>query len=321
MAKLLLMYSNERATLEHIARLRTLSPEKEVIVIGSVRAAAEHAVDAEIILGHRYLHQALPHTQGLKWVQSTAAGVHHLLSPILQQMSPILTRCPIFADVIALHAFTLALTVARRVPQSLAAQANGIWQRPADLLPLPKTAMILGMGTIGRALSAILRANRIAVLGVNRRKTAEISAACDELLDYESWHDHLHRVDLLFVALPLASSTRRLVNATVMQALPPHAVIINVGRGGTVDLPALVKRLETGQLGGAALDVLDPLPQSNIDPLWSTPNLLITAKAATFFAGRQERFELFVEDQLRRYESGIELLHQVDIDELLHDLE
>ncbi len=320
MPKLLVMYSNEPPTRDHSARLQRLCPDKEVVVIDSDLAAVAHAADAEIILGHRYLRQTLPHTRALKWIQSTAGGVHHLISPTLQQKGPILTRCPIFADIIALHAFALALAVSRRVPECVRSQERGVWERPSYILPPPQTAMILGMGVIGRSLAATLRANHIAVLGVNRKHTVEVEAACDELLDYESWRRHLGRIDLLFVTLPLTKTTSHLINETVMQALPRHAIIVNVGRSAVIDLPALVIQLEKGQLGGAALDVLDPIPRSKLDSFWSTPNLLITAKAATFFHGRQARLEAFIEAQIKRYTGGIDLLHQVDIDEIIYEV-
>jgi phosphoglycerate dehydrogenase-like enzyme len=319
MVKLLVMYSNQPPSPEHIRRLGALRGGLKVVVADSEVAAISHAADAEAILGHRYLRQTLPHTRQLKWVQSTAAGVQHLVSPDLVRISPTLSRCPIFSKVVAFHTFALALAVLRRIPDALAAQWRGEWAHPIDMPPLPQTAMVLGMGCVGRALAAILRQQGIAVLGVARRRSPEAEAACDELLDSANWRQNLHRADLCFIALPLTKSTENLFDESALRALSSHAVLVNTARGGIVDIGALVRQLSSGHLGGAALDVIDPIPEPT-DPIWRTPRLLITPKVSVFHPGRQEEIEAFVESQVKRYLEGEEILHQVDVARLAREV-
>ena len=316
MLKLIAMYSNEPPSQGHVRRLTAMCEDIQVIVADSEAKAVRHAADTEIILGHRYLRQTLPHTQCLKWVQSTAAGVQHLLSSDLVRISPILTRCPIFSDIVALHAFTLALAVLRRIPDAVAAQQRGQWARPFDMLPPPQTAMILGMGYIGQAIASILRQHGITVLGVDRSPTPEKKTTCDELLDNTNWRRHLHRADLCFIALTLTRSTANLFDEAALKALPSHAVLVNVGRGGIVDTNALVRQLRNGHLGGAALDVIDPIPETPTDPIWKTPHLLITPKVSVFYPGRQKKLEEYIETQVKRYLDGKQLLHKVNINRL-----
>jgi phosphoglycerate dehydrogenase-like enzyme len=102
-----------------------------------------------------------------------------------------------------------------------------------------------------------------------------------------------------------------------MDALPPHAFVVNVGHPATVDMHALVQRLQAGRLAGAATDGLETVPASADDPLWRCPRLLMTPKVASFFPGRQEALESFVEAQVRRYLLRIPLLHQVELDDAL----
>jgi phosphoglycerate dehydrogenase-like enzyme len=80
--------------------------------------------------------------------------------------------------------------------------------------------------------------------------------------------------------LPSTPTTRGVLNADTLAALPRHAWVINVGRGDAVDEPALVAALEAGEIGGAALDVTvaEPLPADS--PLWDAPNLILTPHAA-----------------------------------------
>lgn len=318
MIKLLLMYSNGRPSQAHIERLKRLREDVSVVVADSENIAIEHAADTNIILGHRYLRQTLPYTQCLKWVQSTAAGPHHLLSSDLRRINPILTRCTAFSDIVAWHAFTLALAIVRRIPEAVKAQQQGIWTNsPFNMLPFPQTAMIFGVGCIGRELAIILRRSGLTVLGVTRNHSPKADAVCDELLcDNNNWRKHLHRADLCFITLPLTKHTSCLFDETILRALPQHAVLINVGRGRIVDTNALVSVLQDGHLGGAALDVVDPIPNSAFDTVWTAPRLLITPKVAVFHPEHQKKLEAFIERQVTRYLNGKTLLDLITIDKL-----
>lgn len=311
MSKLLLMYSNHMPSLGHIERLADIREDIKVVVADSGKKAISEAPDADIILGHRYLHQTLPYTRKLKWVQSTAGGIDHLIFSDLVRISPILTRCPIFYDVVAFHAFALALSVLRRIPEAVIAQTEGKWAKPFEMCQLPTTAMILGMGMIGKELARILRQNGIYVIGMARRKSSEISDSCDELVTGEEWRNHLGRTDLCFLALPGTREARGLFDDAAISALPAHAVIVNVGREGTIDMDALQKHLRKGHLGGAAVDVLEKIPGPD-NSLWSTPRLLITPKVASFIPERNTRLEDFIESQVKRYFDDKPPLYQVD---------
>lgn len=318
MNKLLVMYSNGQPSLGHVERLKKVQQDVSVIVADSEEIAIRHAADTDIILGHRYLRQTLPYVQRLKWVQSTAAGPHHLLSSDLRRVNPILTRCTAFSDVIAWHAFTLALSVVRRIPEAVKAQQQGVWAHSRfDMLPFPQTAMVFGVGRIGRELAMILRRNGLSVLGVTRKYSPEASAVCDELFcDYNSWFEHLHRADLCFITLPLTQYTSRFFDETILRTLPQHAVLVNVGRGGVVDTDALISILQEGHLGGAALDVVDPVPSNPSDPVWSAPRLLITPKIAVFHPEHQKKLEAFIENQVVRYLNGEPLLDVITVSDL-----
>lgn len=312
MVKLLVMYGKHRPTPEHVGRLAELRGDVEVVVADEEPTAIAHAPGADVILGYRYLRQTLPHARRLKWVQSIAGGVDQLISHELLRVSPVLTSAPLFADIMAFHAFALAVAMVRRIPEAARAHANREWDYSLDMLPFPRTAMIVGMGRIGRALAAILRHNDIRVLGVVRTGSPEQRDACDEALTMADWQDHLARVDLFFLALPLTGETVGFVDAAAIAALPPHAIVVNVGRGGTMDVAALIGRLRAGELGGAALDAVDNVPDPRSDPLWDTPRLLITPRVASFCPGRQKILEEYVEGQVKRYLEGEELLNRVD---------
>ncbi len=315
MTKLLLMYSNEPPTRDHLQRLRALDRDLDVRVATSDETARAWGSDAEVILGHRYLRQTLPVARHLRWVQSTAAGIDHLLCPELFSREPIVTRCPIFSDVIAWHALTLALALLRRLPEAVRAQQEGRWAPPFEMLPMPRTAMVIGLGCIGTELALLLRRQGWRVLGVVNRPRP-LDGVCDEVVPVARWRTYLPQVDLCFLAIPARPDNQHFVDDAALAALPRHAVLVNVGRGSTLDTAALLHHLRQGHLGGAALDVLDPVPSAADDPIWSTPRLLLTPKVAVYVPDRQQRLEQFIESQVRRYLAGEPLSYPVSYQSL-----
>jgi phosphoglycerate dehydrogenase-like enzyme len=116
--------------------------------------------------------------------------------------------------------------------------------------------------------------------------------------------------DIMVVCIALADSTRGLVDARILAALPAGALVVNVARGPVVDAAALTRELESGRLH-AALDVTDPEPLPAHRPEWTLPNVLITPHIGgdTFTFAR--RAAQFVADQAARHLAGEELLNIV----------
>ncbi len=92
--------------------------------------------------------------------------------------------------------------------------------------------------------------------------------------------DFLDRLDYLVSTLPDTPETRSLLDADALGALPPHAVLVNVGRGSVLDEQALADALRSDRLGGAVLDVFEEEPLPPDSPLWDTPKLTVTAHVA-----------------------------------------
>jgi phosphoglycerate dehydrogenase-like enzyme len=127
----------------------------------------------------------------------------------------------------------------------------------------------------------------------------------------DGWRARLPHVDLLFMALPLTPETRSLVGRAELAALPRHARLVNVGRGGTADEAALLEALAAGRLAGAALDVLEEEPPSADFAGWAEPRLIVTPHVARSVESPPHRWEpLFVEN-LRRFASGEPLCNVV----------
>lgn len=307
---ILLMPGNWQPSPAHVQRLEALAGAGRVVQASSEAEALGAAGSAEIIVGHRYLRQVLPHAPHLAWVQTTAAGIDQLPVAELAVRGVRLTRNPMNAEAIALHALALLLALVRRLPEAFAAQGRGQWAAPMAMHHLPRQVLLLGMGAIGLALAPRLRALGIRVLGCARRATPERLAACDAFVGADAWREALAECDGLVLALPLAPASVGLVDAAVLARLAPGALLVNVARAGLVVQADLLSALGSGRLGGAALDVLDPVPPAD-DALWRAPGLIITPKVAAYHPDMQQDFEVFMEGQLARYLQGDRLVAEV----------
>lgn len=308
---ILVMYSNFAPSHDHLARLAGLSGGMPVCPVQSEEEALHLAPEAQIILGHRFLWQTLVHAEKVRWVQSTAAGMDAIITPVLRQRGPLLTRSTVCSSVVAFHAFAMAAALIRRLPECLANQSRAQLTRPEALLPIPQSILVLGLGEIGRAVAALMRSMGMHVVGVARSSSPDKASACDELVVGPGWHGHLGTTDILFVALPLNGETQGVISAEVMAALPAHAVIVNIGRGACMDWTAATAALLTGRLGGLAVDATDNLPDA-LAPIRQAPNFLLTPKMAALHPGFQPDLERFVEAQVARYFRGEPLLNEVN---------
>jgi phosphoglycerate dehydrogenase-like enzyme len=305
-----LTYSNYTPSAGHIERLKSLVGRDNVVVAASEQHALELAPTLDVLLGHRYLRQMLPLAPKLRWVQTTAGGYDQLPFEQIKARGITLTRNTLNSEAIAHHALALTLALTRRLPYAFAAQQNGLWAKPWDMPPLPRTALVLGLGAIGSHIARLLRGMGLYVRGATRQPRPEQRAICDECLNMAEWRDALAVSDILVLALPLNAETEHCIGADELAMLPAHAVLINVARGGLVDEKALIRALSNAQIGGAALDHLDQ-PWAPEDPVWHTPNLIVTPKVSAYHPAMQPAFEAFAETQVSRYLHHEQLQHQV----------
>jgi phosphoglycerate dehydrogenase-like enzyme len=133
---------------------------------------------------------------------------------------------------------------------------------------------ILGFGAIGAEAARLFEALGCAVSYWSRRRRPEASATYREL------DDLLGSSDILVVVLPLTEETAGLLGPERLALLPQGALLINAARGGIAPDGAVLAALESGRLGGAALDVFDPEPPAADDPLRAHDNVLLSPHAA-----------------------------------------
>lgn len=224
----------------------------------------------------------------LKFVQGLAAGADMLVAAGFAPEVVCASGAGLHTLTVTEHTLALLLSLVRRLPQAADAQRDHVWSselagsqplhpgRPITTL-IDAQVVIWGFGHIGANLAKVLSALGAKVTGVARHAGIRegFRVVTDEHLD-----EMLAEADVLIMVLPGTPQTRQALNAARLAALPKGALLVNVGRGSTVDEDALLAALVSGQLGGAALDVFatEPLPPDS--PLWDAPHLLITPHCA-----------------------------------------
>jgi phosphoglycerate dehydrogenase-like enzyme len=252
----------------------------------------------------------------LRWVQGTAAGTGEQLKAAgltRDELERVAVTSASGVHVGPLAEFCLLglLALTKGLPQLRVAQRAHHWDHYPEAVLRGATLLVLGLGSIGTEVARLAKAFGMRTLAINRSGTSD-SPHVDEAHPTQSLRALLPRIDALVVTLPLTDETAGMLDAKALELLRPHAILVNVGRGGVVDEPALIRALREQRLAGAVLDVFatEPLPADS--PLWGLPNVMISPHTAALSIHEDERLvELFAAN-LRRYLAGEELVGRVD---------
>ncbi|GGK88802.1 phosphoglycerate dehydrogenase [Mangrovihabitans endophyticus] len=251
----------------------------------------EHTdADAMVVWGNRgeQLADAARRLTRLRWVQTLAAGPDAVLAAGFAPQVVITGGTGLHDGTVTEHTLALVLAAARRLNLLSRAQLGHRWAgewgglqpvREEDSFRTLRDARVAiwGFGGIAARLAPHLTALGAHVTGIARTPGERHGYP---VVTVQEFPDLLPRTDVLIMILPATAATERALDARVLDLLPPHAWLINVGRGATVDEEALLTALRAGRLGGAALDVFvtEPLPPES--GLWDEPSVIITPHAA-----------------------------------------
>ncbi|MGW1232590.1 2-hydroxyacid dehydrogenase [Streptomyces californicus] len=245
----------------------------------------------------------LAEMRGVQVVQTLSAGIDHV-EPGLGSLPPGVRLCNARGVHEASTAeLTLALVLAslRGIPGFVHGQDAEEWRSGFYPALADKSVLIVGYGSIGSAIEdrlAPFECARVARVARSARASARGPVqALDELPAL------LPESDVVILSTPLNPSTRGLVGAEFLAAMPDGALLVNVARGGVVDTKALLAELESGRLR-AALDVTDPEPLPAGHPLWHAPNVLITPHVGGSTSAFEPRAKRLLAAQLTRFAAG-----------------
>jgi phosphoglycerate dehydrogenase-like enzyme len=221
---------------------------------------------------------------GLRWVHTIPAGGGQQVRAAKLDADALArivftTSAGVHAEPLAEFAVFGVLAGAKLLPYLRSAQIRHEWapRRAMGLAP-DMTVAVGGLGAIGRLTASKLAGLGYRVVGVHRRQVDAEGVA--QIYPVEKFVEVAATADAIVLALPGTAQTERMLSREVLASIKPGASIVNVGRGSTVDEPALVEALSDGRVGFAALDVtaVEPLPGDS--PLWDLPNVLISPHTA-----------------------------------------
>jgi phosphoglycerate dehydrogenase-like enzyme len=261
-------------------------------------------LEAEFLVplsGDRRLRETLPRMKALRVIQTLSAGVDWL---------PPIPRGVKLCDAsgarnIAVAEWVLAAILAsvKDLGDLRDSQREHRWEwRQTDELA-GTTVLILGYGSIGQALERRLAPFEVELIRVARHPREGVHSE-DELRGL------LPKADVVVVLLPLTPETTGLLDADMLAALRPGALLVNAARGPILDTEALLKLLRAGRVR-AALDVTEPEPLPPDHRLWGAPGVLITPHLAGDTVAADRRAFALIGEQVRRYVRGEPLANVV----------
>lgn len=246
----------------------------------------------------------------LKWVQSIWAGIEPMLDPALRRDYVLTNARGVFGGLMSEYVIGYLLAHERRIFQRQAAQAEKRWDDSDTGTLRGRTIGLLGVGSIGAEVARTAKFFGMSVRGFTY--SSEDCAHVDAYFHGSRLVEFAMGLDYLVNILPNTAGTKNIINADVLNALPPHALVINVGRGPAVDESALLAALDQGRIAGAVLDVFnrEPLPPEH--PFWMAPGLIMTFHSAAPSLA-SDISKIFIENY-QRYLDGQPLKYQVDFE-------
>lgn len=279
-------------------------------------ALCEALPGAEVLLGWNFaaddITRAFDRADRLRWIQWAGAGVDAALFPALVQSEVTLTNVRgVFDQAMAEYTLGMILAFAKDFRGTDTLQRERKWMHRLTEPVAGTKALVVGAGSIGRAIARTLRGAGIEVEGVGRTARAG-DPDFGRVHGNEGLDRALGSADWVVLIAPLTRQTRGMFDAARFAAMKPTARFFNLGRGALVDESALIEALDTGVVAGAGLDVFveEPLPAAS--PLWGMENVFVSPHMSGDFHGHKKAMaEVFIEN-FRRYRAGEPLMNVVD---------
>jgi phosphoglycerate dehydrogenase-like enzyme len=302
--------------LDEVPRLEELADQAEIRFATSVEELQRQLPGSDAMLGWNFradsLREAWSAAGNLRWIHWAGAGVDAAMFDELVASDVELTNARgVFDQPMAEWVLGMIISFAKQFPQTLAFQRKSEWNYRRSEMVTGKRALVVGAGSIGRAVGRLLTAVGMEVEAVGR-------SARDGDPDFGHVHaiDELHaclsRADYVVLITPLTEQTRGLFGAREFAAMNPQARFLNIGRGALVVEEALLAALHDGVIAGAALDVFveEPLPSQS--PFWNAPNCLVSPHMSGDFAEFEDAMADQFIDNWARFVAGEPLNNVID---------
>jgi D-3-phosphoglycerate dehydrogenase / 2-oxoglutarate reductase len=210
------------------------------------------------------------------------------------------------------HALALLMSAARKIPQASASMKEGKWEKKAfegrELSG--KNLGVVGLGNIGRIVADRARGLHMHVLGYDPFVTKERAAELG--IELVTLDEMFARADAITVHTPLTAETKGLVNDAAIAKMKKGVILVNAARGGIYDEAAVIRGLDSGHLGGVAIDVFEEEPPGLTD-LVKHPGVIVTPHLGASTSEAQLRVALEISEQVVAYLTSGEIANSVNV--------
>ncbi len=270
--------------------------------------------DAEALMGY-FPVPLLKSLSNLKWHQVPSAGVDSLCGDIYHDDSVVLTNSSgAFGTAIAEYMLTGVLMLMRNMPAYMKNQRAHIWQEDQPSRTIYKSIItVVGTGDIGSAFAKRAKAMGAYIRGVKRTPCAP-NEIFDEIYTTSDLKTAVRNADAVVMSLPGTKETCKILSKEIIGAMDKKTILVNCGRGITVDEDALISALKDKKIAGAVLDVCKTEPLGKESPLWDMENVVLTPHISgrdTTPVNAERIFEIFKEN-LTRFIEKRNLVNVVD---------
>jgi phosphoglycerate dehydrogenase-like enzyme len=253
--------------------------------------------------------------KNLKWVQILSAGVEPYRYPELLDGKIVVTNGRVVASPgIADHAFAMLLGLTRRMTHFIANRPSHQWTGGNyGLLELEgKTALIIGVGSIGSNVAKRAKGFGMRVIGVDPKELPP-NPSVDVLVYPDRLDQMIPQADVVFVCAPHTPESEKMFGSKQFELMKRDSYFIAVSRGKLYDMGGLVKALDSKHLAGAGVDVTDPEPLPASHPLWNFENVIITPHIATQTDHQIRRRMELLRENITRFGKGEQLRNIVEM--------
>ena len=248
----------------------------------------------------------------LRWLHVTRGGVNAYLTPSVKARPIQVTGSKgIHGTVFSEFALASIFTLAKKIPDAIAAQSQKQWQKLQPLEVAGKTLGIVGLGTVGLELARKAHALGMRVLATKRTPGAK-PAFVDELGAPGFLPALMAESDFIVLLLASVPSTFNIIGEAELRAMKPSAYFINLTGGRAVEESLLVRALKEKWFAGAVLDAFARQPLPRDSELWTLPNVIITPRIAGITSEKWPAVLPVFKENLRRFIAGAPLNNLVD---------
>jgi lactate dehydrogenase-like 2-hydroxyacid dehydrogenase len=245
----------------------------------------------------------------LEIIANFGVGYDTIDTEAARQRNIRVTNTPnVLNDAVAEITIGLMIGLARRLPQADRYTREGKW--PSGHFPLQreltgKTVGIFGLGRIGKDVAVRAQAMKMRVVYCGRHEQKR-----EPYVYYSDLTEMARKVDWLVAIAPGGKATEGIISRQVLEALGPDGFFCNMGRGSLVDQPAMIELLQTGKLGGAALDVFADEPNVPAE-LLALDNVVLSPHQGSATQETRDMMGQLVVDNLKAHFAGEPLLSPV----------